>query len=128
MLALEYIAKLFIYMIVIVVVVALVLRFFMKTKICLFDCKEEVGCKVETTVVEETEITDQTIDKYCYLCWEKNDFGKCRSNSLCYVVRGYFYPTSYLPEKDYCEIKCDREATSLLFLYDYVRGKVFVEC
>lgn len=129
--ALEYMAKFFIYLIVIIVIVGLMIRFFMGKKICFFDCVEdEKLCEVKTLVIDEYEITSETLNKYCYLCWEKNNLGECKENVLCYVINGNFYASqSYvLSDPEHCELRCDRDATSLLFLYDYLRGKVFIEC
>lgn len=130
MLALEYIAKFLIYLVVTLVIVGMIIRFFVGKRICFFDCEEPEMCDVKTLVIDERWINPETLDKYCYLCWEKNEFGKCEKNVLCYVIKGNFYTNqSYVPrDVEHCELRCNRNATSLLFLYDHLRGKVFIEC
>ena len=123
MLALEYLAKLFIYLIVVIVIVGLMVNFFMGKKICLFNCKEEKEtCDIKTLVVDEGEITSEIIDKYCYLCWKKNNFGNCKENALCYVVNGNFYAFQYYPLSDpeHCEITCGKDSTSIPVSYTHL--------
>ena len=130
MLALEYVAKFLIYLIVIVVVVGVIWKFFVSTKVCFINCEKPTEqCDIETKVVYEERVTNQIIDKYCSLCWQSVQ--ACRKNVLCYVVNlnvGFDPKIGITSGYDYCEVKCNKQATSLLFEYDWAQRKVLVEC
>jgi len=129
MLALEYVAKFIIYLLVVMVVATLFWKFFVSTKVCFFNCEKPSPCDIETQVVDEVSIDGDKIDKYCLLC--KKKASGCKKNVLCYVVNGEFDPSSlqgYVSAYEYCELNCRKKATSLLFTYDWVRETVVVEC
>jgi len=126
MLALEYIAKFFIILVVIVVVVSLLLKFYSSAKLCFFDCEKKVSCDVKATVASVDTITVDTIQKYCILCFEKSR--ECKKNVLCYVINGNFIPSYFQGLDARCEVTCNKQATSLLFEYDWIKNKVLIEC
>jgi hypothetical protein len=133
-LVLEYPARLIIYMAVILVVVILFWRFFSSVNICFFNCEQKPkACDVEPIVLQDPDdnIDSSDLDKYCYLCWERNNKGECKENSLCYVLNGNFDPTAKeisVPYSEYCKLLCSKTVTSLQFTYDGTLKRVMVEC
>ena len=75
----------------------------------------------------ESMITETSLNKYCKLCWDKTGAKDSTEDCLCYVVSGTYSPaTANLP--DYCELKCEKEATSLLFSYSQLFKKITITC
>lgn len=111
-------------------VIGVVLKFFGGLNICFLDCEKRQPCKVEPVTVRDDRIDSSDLEKYCQLCWKKNNEGRCKENSLCYVLNGDFSPGVAIrrPYSDYCRLECNRAVTSVQFTYDGTLGKVMVEC
>ncbi|MEM5853190.1 MAG: hypothetical protein QW228_02315 [Candidatus Aenigmatarchaeota archaeon] len=129
--ALEYVFKMFLYVVVVIVVISLIIHFREEISSSLKLCEYlSIGCgeeKCETIQASEDRLEEKVIKKYCDLCWRKTgskDYGK---DCFCYIVSGSFFVNNYnLPE--YCEMECRKDATSLIFIYNSLMKKVFVQC
>jgi hypothetical protein len=129
---LEEIFKFLIYIVVAVVVIIMVVNFRHEIakalNLCeLFHlfCPKEGKC--ENIVVEENSIDNSILKKYCNLCWDKTGDKSFEKNCLCYIVKGQFNPVSNnLPT--YCNLKCARQASSILFYYDSKLKMINIEC
>jgi hypothetical protein len=129
-LALEFVFKMFLYIVVIIVVIGLIV-FFRNSIISTLNLCQYLpsGClekKCETIQATEGQITSSILDKYCNLCWSKTGAKDLREDCLCYVVKGDFLPFPYSNQN--CELKCSKQATSLIFAYNSLLKKITIEC
>jgi hypothetical protein len=129
---LEYIFQMVLYIVVILVVVGIIVavrpQIIDSLKLCQYLPK---GCgevkKCSSLQSSESMITETSLNKYCKLCWDKTGAKDSTEDCLCYVVSGTYSPaTANLP--DYCELKCEKEATSLLFSYSQLFKKITITC
>jgi len=130
-LALEFVFKMFLYVVVVMVVISLIVFFrnsiISALNLCQylpFTCPQKEECS--TLQVTENQITANILDKYCSLCWLKTGEKDYKKDCLCYVVKGSFSPFSYSNQN--CELKCSNEATSLIFTYNSLFKKIIIEC
>jgi hypothetical protein len=130
-LALEFVFKMFLYIVVIMVVVGLIV-FFRDSIISALNLCQYLpsGCpqKEECSTVQATEaqITASILDKYCNLCWSKTGAKDYQKDCLCYIVKGSFSSFPYSNQN--CELKCSNQATSLIFTYSSLFKKIIIEC
>jgi hypothetical protein len=129
--SLEYPFKMLIYTVVFLVVVGLVVIFREQIvnglKICQllpYICKEQNQCS--TIEVRQATISETIMKNYCNSCWEKTGKKDSTKDCLCYIVKGIYYPIGFQQEN--CELKCDKETDTLLFMYDGIRKKVYINC
>lgn len=129
--ALETVFQMFIYIVVIMVVIGIIIYFreniLSALNLCDYipgGCPQREECSVIHST--ETSITETVLNKYCSFCWGKTGAKNYGKDCICYVVSGTFSPMSYVNE--HCELKCSREATSLVFTYNQLFGKIFIEC
>lgn len=129
---LEYPFKVFILIVVVLVIISIMWQFRDKImNICLFPpCNGEEECNVQPVITTESEFTKEVLDKYCSLCWIKNGAGKCRGDSICYVLNlnESFIPDNWnlIKEHEYCIVTCENE-TSSLFVQYYSEGEGYIE-
>lgn len=129
-LALEYVAKIFIYIVAILVIIGLIYNFYVSAgKICLnpWGCTpKEEKCSVKTQIISESSITQEVLQKYCNFCLQKNDQGKCLETSVCYVIKGDFVYSPSISLTN-CDLKCKKNVNSVIIGYN-IPPKVSVEC
>lgn len=129
-LALEYVFKMFLYFVVVVVVLGLIINFRSQIIEALNLCDYIPGCKreekCETILAKEAVIDENVLNKYCNLCWSKTGLRDYKENCVCYVVRGSFSPLAFSNQN--CELKCNLNSESLIFSYNSLFKKVFIEC
>ena len=127
---LEYPMKLFILIVVVLVVVGIMIKY--KDKIMdlsFFDKDEEEKCEVKTEVVSEAALNTAVLEKYCDLCYLKNEQGECKDDALCYVINtNLINPSTITINKDYCSITCNKEVTSVNVQYKWFTGTVEIAC
>ncbi|MEM5829288.1 MAG: hypothetical protein QW040_00430 [Candidatus Aenigmatarchaeota archaeon] len=130
-LALEFIFKLFLYLVVVLVIISLIIHF-RDEILSYFHLCEYLpgGCATkECTTIQASEksLTESVIEKYCGFCWQKTGAKNYKDDCICYVVSGDFSPTQFTLS-DYCILKCNKMATSLIFSYSHLMKKIFIEC
>ena len=129
---LEYPFKVFLYIIVILILVGIMWGFRDKIfGICLFGCEpDDERCDTRTVASSEDYVDQAQIDNYCQLCWEKNNFGNCTDNVLCYTISSdYGVRTGAVSTLEYCELSCSvSDAHTVFVQYDYLRQKVTLTC
>jgi len=130
--ALEMVFQMFLYIVVILVVIGIIINFRESILSALKLCDYiPGGCpqKEECTAIQSTEvsITESVLKKYCDFCWSKTGAKDFSKDCLCYVVSGSFSPDSYILS-DYCNLKCDKSVTSVIFTYSHLLKKVLIEC
>jgi len=132
MLVLEYPAKLMIVIAVVVILIGILWQFRERiVKICLFPpCEKEEVCYGKTSFVNEMEINEGILEKYCKLCWERNGEGECKEDTLCYVLNLSLssVPSNFPVDLNYCSIECSRNVTTLFFEYKWIEKKVKIKC
>lgn len=128
---LEYVFKMFLYIVVILVVISLIVTFRKQIltylKLCDFlpqGCQQQIDCA--TYQVTEKTIDANTLRKYCSLCWDKTGQKDYRKDCLCYIVSGSYSPVEFANQN--CELKCDKTVTSVFFAYDNLLEKVYIKC
>lgn len=128
---LEYPFKMFLYLVVILVVIGLVLTFrdqiINALNLCQYipqGCPKQEECP--TTQAKEMIIDEAVLRKYCNLCWERVGKGEYKKDCLCFVVSGKYTPIKF--EHANCELGCDEEVTSVLFVYDGLLKKIYIKC
>jgi hypothetical protein len=129
---LEYIFKMLLYIVVILVVIGIIVgirpEILDALKLCRYlpsGCEEDKECS--NLQVSESIITESTLNKYCKFCWDKTGAKEDARDCMCYVVSGSYSPlTASLPE--YCELKCNKEATSIWFSYSSLFKKITIGC
>ena len=131
--AMEYIFKTFLYVSIILMLIGIMYNFRSNIPICIFgNCDDENTCEIKTERSTEEFIEVEHINKYCQLCWSKNQNGECPDNVICFVVETTYGVSSnvdYSTFFDYCEIECDNKNTETVFVqYDHFRQKVIVTC
>lgn len=129
--ALEFVFKMFIYIVVVLVVIGIILQFRSEIISALNLCKYVPGgCpeKEECKTIHSTEpsITETTLNKYCDLCWSKTGARGYTKDCICYIITGSFSPFSY--SNEHCELKCNIQATSLIITYNHLLKKILIEC
>jgi len=129
-LVLEYPMKLFILIVVIFVVIGIMIQYKQKImNLDLFNKNDEKKCEVETTVTSEPNLNNAVLEKYCNLCYLKNEQGKCKEDALCYVINtNLVNPSTISINKDYCSITCNKEVTSVYVQYKWLTGTVEISC
>lgn len=135
-LVLEYPVTLLLYTVVILVLISIMWHFREQIfDICLFPpCNGgEEDCDVKPVVTTETELTQDVVDKYCKMCWSRNKEGECDEDVLCYIINVTFNTTEHSslkpsPELKYCDINCQRNATSLWVQYYSLDLTVNITC
>lgn len=129
---LEYPFKLFILIVVVIVIIGIMLQFRDKIiNICLFPpCNGEKECNVQSDIATESEFTEVVLDKYCSLCWIKNGEGKCKGDSVCYILNleEDFDPDDWTSEYEYCIVTCDKDTPSLLVQYLAMEEIIEITC
>ncbi|MEM5879557.1 MAG: hypothetical protein QXU74_03640 [Candidatus Aenigmatarchaeota archaeon] len=130
--ALEFVFKMFLYIVVILVVISLIIHFKDEILSSLHLCDYlPGGCpsKQECSTIQASEaiLTESVIEKYCSFCWQKTGLKDYAKDCICYVVSGTFSPAQFTLS-DHCSLKCNKEATSLIFSYNHLLKKVFIEC
>lgn len=131
-LALWYLARLVILTAVIVIIIGVVWQFRDRiVRVCLFPpCEEKRECDVKPVAITEQLLDEFVIEKYCRLCWEKNRFGECKQDSICYVINldTQSNPSLLTVPLDFCFIKCDREVYSIFVEYNSIGKRVEIKC
>lgn len=134
---LEYPFKVILFLIVVMILVGIMITFREKLmKICFFPpCGKESVCETNSgpTQSQQSVMNKDVLEKYCNLCWQRNNEGKCNEDRACYFVS---FPTASNPSSfplspdvsNYCSVKCNRDATSILVGYDWIDKKVIIEC
>lgn len=127
---LEYPMKIFILIVVVLVVVGIMIKYKDKImELSFFDNDEEEKCEVKTEVVSEATLSTAILEKYCDLCYLKNEQGECKDDALCYVINtNLINPSTITITKDYCSITCNREVTSVNVQYKWFTGTVEIAC
>jgi hypothetical protein len=130
--AIEFIFKMFLYVVVILVVISLIIHFREEILTTLNLCDYVPGgCqkREECTPIQSTEtsITEIVLKKYCDLCWLKTGEKNYPKDCICYIVKGSFSPSTFTLS-DYCDLRCNKEATSVIFTYNQLLKKVLIEC
>lgn len=129
-LALEYVFKMFLYLVVVLVVLGLIINFRNQIIEALNLCQYVPGCKreekCETILVKEVMVNENILNKYCNFCWGKTGLKDYKENCLCYVVKGSFSPFAF--NNPDCELKCTSDSDILFFKYDSLFKKIFIEC
>lgn len=137
--------KMILYIAVVIILIGIMITFRSKiVEMCLFSSceKEKAKCNVKEQYSTETisDGSDATpiLEKYCDLCWRKNNEGDCRENSVCYIVKltessnSATWIINGLP--DYCDASklssgdCNREISSFFVNYDSIKKKIIIEC
>jgi hypothetical protein len=118
---------------IVLMLIGIMWNFRNKIPFCLFGgCEDEFKCQVDTERSNEEYLEAEQVNKYCQLCWSKNDNGDCPENVLCYVVEtdyGVSDQVEYSTLFDYCEFSCDNLDSKTVFVqYDHFRQKVIVSC
>lgn len=127
--ALELIFKVFILVVAVVVIIGIILNLkHLATLIklpCFFPpCEEEKKC--ETQLVSE-QINENTLKKYCNLCWQKTGEVNLKQSCLCYVINGSISLTSFSHPN--CNWECrNRDATSVFIEYDFIKFNISIKC
>ena len=128
---LEFVFKMFIYVVVILVVISLITVFRKDILTALNLCKlfpqacQEAGeCK--TSEVSQSVIDSSVLKIYCDFCWDKTGSKKYGENCLCFILKGSYSPVEFANQN--CLLDCDKQASAVLFQYDYLLGKVFIKC
>lgn len=130
---LEYPMKMIILLVVVFVVVGIILSYrsqIMNTCLTPPCDGEENLCEVETIVSSEQILDSASLQKYCNMCYMKNDNGNCMDNSLCYVVNidNMIDPSTIILTSEYCSIKCEKAVTSVYVQYIGLTGTVEIAC
>ena len=128
---LEYPFKLFILIVVVIVIISIMYQFrdWIIGRCWFPPCEEE--CNIQPVKATESGFTEVVLDKYCSLCWIKNGEGKCRGDSICYVLDVDFdadVDGSLESEYDYCIITCDKDTSSLFVQYQYLEKMIEIAC
>jgi hypothetical protein len=129
---LEYIFKMVLYIVVILVVIGMIVairpQILENLKLCEYlpgGCEKEQEC--QTLQASESSITEYALNKYCKFCWGKTGAVDAKNDCLCYVVKGnYSAIAASLPE--YCELKCGKDATSVMLSYSSLFKKITIGC
>ena len=127
---LEFVFKMFIYVVVILVVISLITVFRKEILNSLNLCQIfPQGCQsgeCKTSEVSEAIIDSNALKKYCDSCWGKTGSKKYGENCLCFILKGNFTPLTFSSQN--CLLDCSKQATAVLINYDYLLGKVFIKC
>ena len=127
--ALELIFKVFILIVAVAVIIGIIFNFQHIANLiklpCFFPpCEEEKKC--ETQLVNE-EINENSLKKYCDLCWHKTGEINLKQSCLCYVINGTISLASFSHPN--CEWKCQNpSATSVFLEYDFVKYNISIKC
>ena len=131
---LEYPAKMVLYIVVIIILIGIMWNFRSNiANLCLFPPCEKPQCETKTYVQDESSLTKEVAEKYCNLCWEKNQRGECNQDWVCYGVN---LETEVNPSslalgngvEQFCNIKCNENTKTVFFEYDSIRQKVDITC
>jgi len=131
---LEYPMNIIILSVVVLVIIGIMFTFRDRImKICLFPpCQEDVKCDIKSTVVTAAAGDQNTIEKYCTMCWVKNRYGECKEDALCYVVNAQTpnpIGITLKPEiAKYCKITCSRDVTSFFVQYNFLKKEITIAC
>jgi len=127
---LEYPFKIFLYLVVAIVVIGLVvgfrnqiLQFFNLCQFIPQGCQRE-RCSVRLT--KEADISKDLLEKYCRLCWDETGKNDYKEDCLCFVVSGKFHPIEFSQEN--CELICNKDSTSIQFIYYHLLKKIYIKC
>ncbi len=128
--ALEYIFKIFIYIVAVLVIIGIILNFqhiaSMFKLPCLFPPCEEIKC--ETSIINEEEINEAVLKKYCDLCWSKTGEKRYDKDCVCYLIKGSLnLPASF--SHPHCNLKCSNPSASSVFIeYKLLENNVTIDC
>ena len=128
---LEYPFKVFLYIVVILVVVSLVVKFKEKISSAISFCEHlPQFCQQDSacSTVQATRgvISEATLKEYCNSCWDKTGKKDYKESCMCYIVTGNYSPVSF--ESENCELNCSKSSGFLTFTYDKYFKKVFIDC
>lgn len=130
---LEYPTKMILYIVVIIVLVGIMWTFRENvSKICFLPPCNEQTCETKTPPPQNVNSLDvSTIEKYCSLCWGKNE--NCKENVLCYVINSENEnnPSSVSISNDiknFCDVKCNKATKTIFYQYNYISKKVELTC
>lgn len=127
-LALESLFRLFIYVVAALVILFIIFNFRQvaeRVQLPCFWCKKEVKC--ETVVVEEQEVTEGVLKKYCELCWHRTAALELREDCLCYAIKAREESLPSL-KHERCELRCGYGSFTFLVQYKWLDKKVIIEC
>jgi len=131
MMVLEYPMKILLYIVVVLVIIGIIFTFRNQIlEIKLFPNNNK-DCDVESIVATEDFFNQNIMDKYCRLCWNKNNMGECKQNAVCYFLSTTFVVEQHAslePSDDFCELDCYRDATALFVSYDSFHKKITITC
>lgn len=127
---LELPIKIFILIVAALVVIGIIITFRDRITDITFPCFgpncEEKSETVEPITVDESQITQTVLEKYCNLCWQKTGAADYKKDTVCYIVKGSFSPISFSHE--HCQLKCKNTATSVFVDYKYLDKNIIIEC
>lgn len=128
---LEYPFKIFLYIVILLVVISFVIHFkdeiLSYLNLCQFlpqGCQQAV---CSTDEVKESVVDEAKLIKYCDDCWRKTGEGNYNEDCLCSIVKGNFSPIPGF-KHDNCELKCDKETSSIILNYNHYLKTVYIEC
>jgi len=128
---LEYPMKMFILLAVVLVVIGIIISYRSKImEFSFFEDEQENKCDIETVVSSEQALTSDNLQKYCSMCYMKNDNGECMDDTVCYVVNidNTINPSTISLSSNYCSIKCNKDVTSVYVQYKGLTGTVEIAC
>lgn len=129
-LVLEYPIKLFLLLVAVLVIIGIMWHFRDQiTEICLIPpCEDEIECGEKTIPSHEASFTQDIIDKYCRLCWNKNRGGECSKDHLCYAVSTDSSSIPPDPSFEYCKNSCGNNVKTIFVEYKSLEKIVEITC
>ncbi len=130
--AIEFIGKMILLVVVVSVAIFLIGDFFMRSSQTvgdLFPKKGKDGSIIAERVEESGIVGTEKLEKYCRLCRAAVEEFDPRQDAVCYIIKGTFSPSSF-PKNACNEWKCSNwsDAKNVIIGYNWKYSSIQVEC